>query len=150
MFALPGFRFYNRGQNSLRKPNTNSTKTTCLLFLSCQLILPQNFTSLSHPSPYAMTTEHRQPKKHSLTVSPFFILPQLLLPPPPPPYAMLMWEVMLARKLLVTQKTSLSWGGGGGDLVVCLFTSERAWKGLTVLCETKRETKRNEIKNGIF
>ena len=29
----------------------------------------------------------------------------------------------------MTQKTTLSQGGGGdGDLVVCLSTSERAWK----------------------
>ena len=31
-----------------------------------------------------MTTEHRQPKNQSLTVSPFLILPQLHLPPPSP------------------------------------------------------------------
>ena len=75
ILALPGFqnisRFYNGGQNSLRKPNTNRTKTTCLL-------LPPT------PSPYAMTTEHRQAKNHTLTVSPFIILPQLLLSPPLP------------------------------------------------------------------
>ena len=34
----------------------------------------------------------------------------------------------------MTQKTTLSWGGGGGgtgegNVMVCLFTSERAWKG---------------------
>ena len=84
------------------------TKTTCLL-------LPPT------PSPYAMTTEHRQAKNYTLTVSPFIILPQLLLSPPPPRYAMLIWEVMLARKLFVTQKTTLSRGEGEGegDLVVC-------------------------------
>ena len=75
ILALPGFqnilRFHNGGQNSLRKPNTNRTKATCLL-------LPPT------PSPYAMTTKHRQAKNHSLTVSPFIILPQLLFPPPLP------------------------------------------------------------------
>ena len=86
-----------------------------------------------------MTTKHRQPKNHSLTVSPFLILPQLLLPPPPPPpYAMLIWEVMLARKLFMTQKTTLSWGGGGGveakgNVMVCLFTVKRTWKGNFVI-----------------
>ena len=34
----------------------------------------------------------------------------------------------------MTQKTTLSWGGGGkGNVVVCLFTSEHAWKGNFVL-----------------
>ena len=56
-------------------------------------------------------------------------------PSPPPPYALLMWEVMLARKLFVTQKTTLSWGGGGGEgnVMVCLFTGKRAWKGNFVI-----------------
>ena len=77
ILALPGLenisRFNNRGQNSLRKPNTNRTKTTCLL-LPPTPPLP----------PYAMRTEHRQPKNHSLTVSPFISLQQLLLPSPLP------------------------------------------------------------------
>ena len=42
----------------------------------------------------------------------------------------------------MTQKTTLSWGGGGGgrgregkgNVVVCLFTSEHAWKGNFVIC----------------
>ena len=30
----------------------------------------------------------------------------------------------------MTQKTTLSWGGGGEEnVIVCLFTSESAWKG---------------------
>ena len=36
----------------------------------------------------------------------------------------------------MTQKTTLSWGGGGGgegNVVVCLFTSECAWKGNFVI-----------------
>ena len=38
----------------------------------------------------------------------------------------------------MTQKTTLSWGGGGGgrgeeNVMVCLFTSERAWKGNFVI-----------------
>ena len=28
----------------------------------------------------------------------------------------------------MAQKTTLSWGGGEGNVVVSLFTSERAWK----------------------
>ena len=118
-------RFYNRGQNSLRTPNTNRTKTTCLLFLSC-LFYHRTLLLSPTPSPYAMTTEHRQPKNQLLTFSPCNST-KVTSPSPPPPYAMLMWVVMLARKLFVTQKTTLS-RGGGGDLVVCLSTSERVWK----------------------
>ena len=36
----------------------------------------------------------------------------------------------------MTQKTTLSWGGGGGgegNVVVCLFTRERTWKGNFVI-----------------
>ena len=35
----------------------------------------------------------------------------------------------------MSQKTTLSWGGGGGEgnVMVCLCTSERAWKGNFVI-----------------
>ena len=118
ILALPGLekisRFYNRGQNSLTKPNTNRTKTTSLL-------LPPT------PSPYAMTTEHRQPKNHTLTVSPFIILPQLLLPPPLP-----LMQCWCGKRCL---PGNCSWpkrqhwvrgggggGGGFGSLVVYKWT----------------------------
>ena len=120
ILALPGLenisRFYNRGQNSLRKPNTNRTKTTSLL-------LPPT------PSPYAMTTEHRQPKKHSLTVSPFIILPHYFSLPPSP-----LCNVDVGsdacQETVRDPKDNIESGGGGGegDLVVCFSTSERAWK----------------------
>ena len=73
-FALPCFenisRFYNCGQNSLRKPNTNSTKFTCSLTVSPFLILPQLL--LPPPSPLcnvdvgsdACQETVRDPKQH--------------------------------------------------------------------------------------
>ena len=104
-FGSPWFenisRFYNRGQNSLTKPNTNRTKTTCLL-------LPPT------PSPYAMTTEHRQPKKHSLTVSPFIILTQLLLPPPPSPLCNVDVGSDACQETVCDPKDNIESGGGGG------------------------------------
>ena len=73
-------------------------------------------------------TEDEQEQNSCLHV--LFSLPNsttVICPPPPSsPYAMLIWEVLIGRKLFVTQKTTLSRGGGGGNMVVHLFTTERA------------------------
>ena len=73
-----------------------------LLTISLLLILPQNFTSLSHPLPLCNDNWKQMEKpltycfslRNSTTVT---------SPSPPPPYAMLIWKVMLiARRLFMT------------------------------------------------
>ena len=127
ILALPGFenisRFYNRGQNSLRKPNTNRTKTTCLL-------LPPT------PSPYAMTTEHGQPKNHTLTVSPFVILHSYFSLPPSP-----LCNVDVAsdacQETVRDPKDNIE-SGGGGSYITCTsgFILEHGFAGCPQ-CEKK-------------
>ena len=85
-------------------------------------------TSPSHPLPLCNEKRTQTAKKPLTYCFSLHNSTTVTSPSPPPPYAMLMWEVMLARKLFVTQKTTLSQGEGEGDLVVCLSTSERAWK----------------------
>ena len=85
-------------------------------------------TSPSHPLPLCNENRTQTAKKPPPYCFSLHNSTTVTSPSPPPPYAMLMWEVMLARKLFVTQKTTLSQGEGEGDLVVCLSTSERAWK----------------------
>ena len=87
-------------------------------------------TSPSHPLPLCNENRTQTAKKPLTYCFSLHNSTTVTSPFPPPPYAMLMWKVMLARKLFVTQKTTLSQGEGEGEgyLVVCLSTSERAWK----------------------
>ena len=89
-----------------------------LLTISLLLILPQNFTSLSHPLP--LCNDNRKQMKKTLTYC--FSLhnsttdSNFSLPPPPPPPASSLSNIDLegdaCRRLFATQKTTLSWGGG--------------------------------------
>ena len=85
-------------------------------------------TSPSHPLPLRNENRTQTAKKPLTYCFSLHNSTTVTSPFPPPRYAMLMWEVMLARKLFVTQKTTLSHGEGEGYLVVCLSTSEHAWK----------------------
>ena len=116
-FAFPGLenisRFYNRGQKSLRKPNTNSTKTTCLLFLL--LILPQNYTSLSHPLPLC-NDNRTQTAKKPLTYCFSLNSAAVTSVSPPPLPLMQCWcgKWCLPGNCLWPRKQHWVGGGGGG------------------------------------
>ena len=70
-------------------------------------------TSPSHPLPLCNDNRTQRAKNHSLTVSPFIILPQLLLPPPSP-----LCNVDVGsdacQETVRDPKDNIESGGGGG------------------------------------
>ena len=111
--VLKTFRGFRIVDKTPLENQTWTAQKPLAYYISLLLILPQNFTSLSHPLPLCSDNRTQTAKKPVTHCFSLLNSTTVTSPSPRPPYAMLMWEVMLARKLFVTKKTTLSRGEGG-------------------------------------